>query len=350
MSQTAGQRLSLRHVLAIRAAEFFSMPEGRYEDFIQEIENDPLFLKLSSPSGGEAPAVKRRRPAWGLSPAFWVELNEKYQAAPPDYAGLQELLANQPAVLELIRRLGREKFERFFLYNEDPLKPEEMADACGLGAADCRAVQNFVTQFLARCPEASAATPWREPGGAALKIVATIEQEAEGITMGYTSIHYARGRYEINPKALEQFLKREHLRLPERRRLNEILSALRAINIKQTALERLLQLLKDLQNPYWTSADPAQRRVLTQKELAQRLQISAGQVSRLLKSRGILTPWGALPLSYLAVSPAERRRALIEKIEEQTPGLSAREIQTILRQRHHDSASIRLINQNRRHE
>ncbi|MEK7287836.1 MAG: hypothetical protein AAB091_04695, partial [Elusimicrobiota bacterium] len=207
LSQALSPRLSLRTEAGIRLSGMLALPESRYEELIWEIEHNPLVQELMAPQPlGPPPLWRRPDERWAFDHSRWTSLDERLASAPQE-APL-ELLAEQKKAARLIERIGRESFERFFLYNEEFLNPAAIAAACHLIEKDCFAIRQFVDSYLARCPSAGPQlAPQRSPARA-LKIVARIDKTAAGFSLAFLSSHYARGRYEINRSALRAFQQR----------------------------------------------------------------------------------------------------------------------------------------------
>ncbi|MEK7288384.1 MAG: hypothetical protein AAB091_07490, partial [Elusimicrobiota bacterium] len=126
---------------------------------------------------------------------------------------------------------------------------------------------------------------------------------------------------------------------------NQILQTLRLINKKQNVLEQVLKYLMRRHKSYWKSSRPTDLKILSEKTLALKLDVSPGHLSRLASERALLTPWGeTVALRRLFISPAQRRRTLIRQIQEDQGPSTARQIQKILNTRYRQKASIRLIN------
>ncbi|MDE2237658.1 MAG: hypothetical protein KGK30_07195, partial [Elusimicrobia bacterium] len=109
----------------MRMAEWIEMPERDFAREIERLEKDELFRRLYFGSGQRAGAIRRQR--WPRARFAGIgELNERVTAGGGERVKVEERLEDQGEIAETIRRLGRENFERYFLYAEEALPLSEI--------------------------------------------------------------------------------------------------------------------------------------------------------------------------------------------------------------------------------
>lgn len=274
-------RLQLAHVL--------SLPEESYGNLIQTVESHPLFQKyLFAGDSSQRLFGYRRYPRSGLSSQFF-EATES--AAPGTEASeVEELLEGKKELIDLCRRVGQRNFETFLLYNDGSRSLEELSDALGLSVEEIQKVMDLLnrvdvlSQFHRQTPELS--------NMAHSQRIARIERDVAGqLTVGFTSLRYARGRYHVDYTRWNAVKNDRTLTPEERHGLQGLIKTMELVNARKSTMNQILECLLDQQGPYLSSGEAQRFRNVTQKELAVRLAVHASTVCRAISGKSVVLPW-----------------------------------------------------------
>ncbi|MBI2071241.1 MAG: hypothetical protein HYT79_11665 [Elusimicrobia bacterium] len=327
-----------RTALGVRLGAIIRLPENRYEQQLNRLESEILFQELLRPGAGLPPVLTRRRFAHWQAPGFLF--SEQTAAAESSFDW--NLIDNHDETVTLIRHLGRERFERFFLYEEQGLPLPYIAATCNLTQEQASDIRRFTEEVLTKSPGFIAA-----PGPGAhlpVKIIARIDKNNDGtLSLGVFSARYARGRYLINHEALAAL--RKNLPPHKRRTLERLIAAIELANKKQTALEALCLGLIETQKTFFLSGETEKLQALTQRQLARQSGVHPSVCCRLLNHRAVQTPQGQVVLlKDLAPGRGRLIRRKIAEFAAQTSNLTGRRMADRLAQAGFGPVTVRLVN------
>jgi len=121
----------LKLIGRIKLAGLMELSESDFAKMIKKIENDPLFKKLFSPSNRQEKVISYLRfPRSGLAKNFY-ELKEDI-AADRSSLNIESFLDSRKEVIPLIKRMGIDKFKKYFLYNDGELSYKDISLVCNL--------------------------------------------------------------------------------------------------------------------------------------------------------------------------------------------------------------------------
>lgn len=325
MQRSLAQRQEMglaQQFLGIRLSELLELPESQYRRLTAKLERDPLYGLLTHPPQGK-PAL-RRRPwpgaIWRPQGLAWE--GEIAAAAPPEAPE-----APPPELLALMQRIGREKVEQLFLYNEGPWDAEAVGRACGIRPEQAQALADYLDgALLADADRGLAPSEGVRPRTVpAFATVAAFEPGPDGFSVAYFSAHYARGQYHIDYDGVEALKRSGVIARSDWKALRALLAQLENANAKLTVLGGLLRLAAARQSRYLASGDALHLEALTQKEAAADLAVSPSAVSRALSGRAVRLPWGEeRPLAALFPSRRAVAVAFVADALGREPSLSAR--------------------------
>lgn len=300
MTSGVGARAAAHPALggAIKLARLLAMPEREFEARVRKLEADPLFARLI-----EARAVRVESYAARLA-ARMPEGRELSASS----EGLSALLDGRSGLVELIRRVGQERFEEFFL-GESAVSDERRAEACGLTREEVLSLRELVDRayIQAELQEPAAAAPAK-----VFSAVASIELDEGRPVIAFFHREIWKGRYRLDGGKLAAL--RQSLPMPGARRLDRLVRQLELLDRRKTILYRALEALLDLQRGYLASGDPSERRPLTQAAVAQRLGVAPSFLNRLVSNKCVRLPWG-LEAPLKALMPS-RKRLLLDRVDE----------------------------------
>ncbi|MBI4055549.1 MAG: hypothetical protein HY402_05380 [Elusimicrobia bacterium] len=305
----------------IKLGQIFGLSESELERLIVEVEKNPLFLKLTYPAERCRKVVQFQRFPQTRWLPLSIELKEEILPA-QDALDIASMASESPERVSLIRRIGEERFARYFLYAEEDAGILDIAQACGVGTEEAQDIVDFVNEFQIRSIQSGPSNPAsvQTPARAAeigYTLIARVEKDAEGWTLVYMSLSQARGRYRIRHDRLEELKKEGAFSSKDLARLKGLLGKLEFINERKNSMNRLLKLLLARQSEYLESGDPAARKALSQREAARSLELDPSSVSRLVFGKSILTSTHReVPLKEMFLS---KKRWLLRVLEEILP-------------------------------
>ena len=340
MKQVQAQQLrqQQRQVLRMEQANLLEMPEDEFLKLVVEVERDPLFQRLYQK---ERLIRHQRFPKTDIASGFY-EIKEAIVAGKGS-ADVETLLLDREPVVGQIRRLGLEKFKRYFLFPESGMKAEEIAKECGLAVSEVRKINSLIDEFslLSEFYNPSAISS----GVIRYSKVATVEKGRDGLIIGYFSPHLARGRYSIDYGRFEELKASGAFTEAEGKQARQLFKKLELINSRKDTLTQILQAVIDRQALYLESGDPKALLPFSQKELAKNTGLIPSSVSRAITGKSIGTPWGEeIPLKYLFPRPKRFRKELLKQLLETEDGLLSDEaIRARLREKFGVAISRRLV-------
>ena len=367
--------ISRQRLLArLRTVAALTMPERQFTRLIQELELDPLFQRLffgvgdhntcvgvatkhGVPQATNLPRVFRRQP-WPdgrLSDGFYVLREETMTDG--GSADIGPLLERHSELLKIIQKMGRERFERYFLHSEGN-SLEEITEQTGLPLEKVHRIHELVLELSVLSEFYVPPHPPPETPACSRRIRHPVIAEIEtgpGFpdkpTLLWTSLPLARGRYAVDQDALGRWKESGTLSPRENRHLKTLLEKIDLINARQKAVFRVLEATVEKQREYLCSQRPSSLKPLTMRALARDLGMAASTVSRVAAGRSVLLPWKAeAPLAGLF--PGRHRVlgfALDEILSERPrPELSDASLALLIRQRYGLAVSRRSVNDNRR--
>lgn len=334
----------------LRLSRLMELNNQQFEEFIQEIESDPLFRRFMYPKGA-GPGNERvisyvRFPRTEIQSSFWEFPESMVQDK--SRADVESLLEAREGVVEIIRRLGIDKFKRYFLYNEFDSSIKGLARDCQLSQGECEKIIDLVNKIsvLSRHRTNSAISA----RGVNYTKVAYIYRDKGDFTIGFFDLSLARGRYKINLQRISQLKQSGAFSNQELRNIDKLINRLNLINLRKSTIFGLLQIIIRKQRPFLESRQAQDIIPLSQKEAAGELGISASLVSRAIKYKSIDTPWREeKPLKYFFPSLKAVRIQILESLIQENLSVDSDEaISRMLKRKHGIYISRRTVNKYRR--
>lgn len=329
----------------VKLANFMGMPENNFAYFINKIENNPLFRRLTYPDRKEEIIISYRRLYRADLSKQFCELKEEI-IANRDSFDVQQLLSNRREIVETIVKLGMDKFKRYFLYNESNITNEEISALCGLEVDKVENINRLMN-------EVSIHSEFYHPSKISLAgevsyfKVASIEKNDSGeFVIAYFSPHHAKGRYLINYEKLKNLKMKGCFSEKEIKKIDKLLKQLEIINSRKTTSHKVIQNIIEYQSDFLKSGKIEKLVPLSQKEIASRININPSLICRAINGRSIHTPWQEeIPLRNFFLSKKDIRKNLIKEIisEEKHP-YKDREIKNLLKTRYQIDISSHLVN------
>ncbi len=301
---------SLAQVLRMEQAHLLEMSHEEFSRLIVDIEKTPIFQRLC---GHDKVVGYQRFPRTDISSSFY-RLRED-RAASRGSMDVESLLINKEHIISQVRRIGLEKFKRYFLLPESALPLDEIASACDLEISEVEEINDLINEF-------SIMSEFYHPSEVTSSLiryskVASVERDKEGFLIGYFSPSSARGRYVINYERFEKLRLDSVLNEREVREAEQLFKKLELINSRKNTVNLVLQSIIERQALYLESANPRSLLPFSQKELAERIGLAASSVSRAVRGKSIDTPWGQeVPLKQFFPKTKALKKGLLKQLLE----------------------------------
>ena len=301
LSQKQDQRLAVFG--RMRMAEWIEMPEREFAREIEKLEKDDLFRKLRFGSASRPGAIRRQPWPRGRLVGM-AELNEHITPGGGERVKVEERLEVGAGLVKLIESVGREDFERYFLYGQEALPLDEIARRTGITPEQARAISDFLVEVGA---EAEFSSMPKGAGGKGCYCVARLSLDDGEPQFEFFSPHWARGLYQVRYDALEDLKTARELSAEELKALPHLLKKLETINLRQSTMFRILETVCKVQAAFLKTRLDDQKKPVSLRMLARRLDLAPSTVSRALAERSVRLPWEQeIPLIELL--PGRRRQ------------------------------------------
>jgi len=304
----------LRLIARVKLAELIELSERDFAKIIKKIENEPLFKKLFSPSNPQEKVVSYRPfPRSELSKSFY-ELKEDIAVdrSSPDVVSL---LDSRKELIPLIRRLGIDKFKKYFLYNDGELSYKDISLACNLTEKEVVRIMTFIDDLSI---QSEFFNPSMINPGSDIRYskIAKIEKDDLGdFVISFFYAHLVRGRYWINYEKLAVLKKNRVFSQAELKKIDRLVNNLETINTRKSIIYRIVRKILEIQSIYLSTGNPRNIVPFTQRELARKINTDPSIISRAIARRSIETPWQEeYPLKYFFPSKKSIIKGLISDI------------------------------------
>lgn len=338
-TQSLQARQEFKLIARLEQASLLEMPEDEFNRLIRELENSPLFKKLYR----EAKIVRYQKyPKTDISSRFY-QLNEEIVvgAGSPH---VESLLLDKEDVVRQIQKLGLENFKRYFLYPEEEISLEKIAQECNLELSEVRRINSLVDEFsiMSEFCHPTALSPEH---GIRYSKVAAVERGPAGFVIGYFSPSSARGRYSIDYERFEELRGNGAIGGAEVGEIRQLFKRLELINSRKDTITRILQGIVEQQALYFESGDLKALLPFSQRELAEKIEVVPSSISRAIRGRSLDTPWGEeKALKDFFPRPRRFKKELVRRfLEAETEPLSDEAIKNKLKEAFGVSISRRLV-------
>lgn len=252
-------------------------------ELIRKIERDELYAKLTGKTGLPRVITVNRPAGGGFAWANSLE-DENFAGAADRFSG-GEFLSHGGKVMETIRSIGEEKFEKYFL-SEFPAEKKEILRECSINEEEYGRIAGFVAAFLNIYERIPAGNLPEDH----FSCLAHIKKTGSGFRVEYSAMHYARGVYRTDMDKLREIKRRGLLSEEECGRLNSFLRTLEIVNCRKKCVYKIMEGLLEFQEEFFRSGKgPAP---LSQREFAGRIGVHPSSVSRIIRGKTLVTPQG----------------------------------------------------------
>ncbi len=318
-SQTLEMRQEMSQVLRMEQAYLLEMPESEFQSLIIEIEHNPLFQRFYRK---ERVIRYQRFPRTDISSGFYEVKEEMLPTR--GSSDVESLLLNKEDIVRQIRKLGLEKFRRYFLLPESGMTLEEIAGECDLDVAEVRRINSLIDDFCVMSDVYR--SPAVSPDGIRYSRVASVEKHGDDFIIGYFLPSFARGRYSVDYGRFEELATAGAMAEGEVKEARRLFKKLELVNSRKDTLTSILQNIVDKQSLFLRTGDPKCLLPLSQKGLAEKIGLAPSSVSRAISGKSIDTPWGQeVSLKSFFPRPRRFRKELLRQLLDTDKELSSDE-------------------------
>jgi hypothetical protein len=309
--QSLNPKVTQRTVLLgrVKMAQAIQLRESEWARMLSEVERDPLFQDLLSAKIGDRRIIRYKRfSRTHLSGQFYESQDVNVVGGSGESP--ETLLSRKKHLLELIRRVGQEKFERYFLYRDESYPViEELAQTCNVTAGEAKELQDFVIEMSVQSEfyHPSALQPHNLVKPTLVGEI--IKNEDGAYSLSFFSPHLARGLYEVDSEMLKKWQKDKQLDRTQSSRIRRYVGLLELSNLKQGAFWRVAEYLLRIQKDYFDSQDLSKLAPVSLRHVARTLQFAPSTISRVLSNKSIMLPWKR-EASILTLMPGQRKVVL----------------------------------------
>jgi len=304
----------LKQTQRIKLAKLMELPEVEFAKYIKKIEKDPLFKRLLFAKNPNEKIIRYKRfYRTSLSKCFY-EFNDEI-TIDRSVPNIEGFLEGKEKILNIARKIGREKFEKYFIYCQVTKSVEQIAQECKLKVEDVKKLMELVNT-IAVYEEFFYPSSFNYISQIHYTKVASFIKDNSGhIIINFFSPYLSRGRYTINYDKLEQLKKSKVFSKKELKQIDRLIKNLEFINARKTTLFKILQKIFKEQKSYLASGEIKNLKPYTQKKLAKEINVDPSLVSRAIRNRSVETPFGEIPLKDFFSSTLRRQiKNYIEEI------------------------------------
>ncbi|MFZ7104137.1 MAG: hypothetical protein ACOWWO_15985 [Peptococcaceae bacterium] len=311
LNQNTGQ------YLRIEQSNLMAMSSAELDSLIREIENNELFGRLFRDE--RIVRYKRFDKSDICIRRFMPDESKLIDNRTPD---VESLLLKNSNIIEHIRKLGFEKFKKYFLLPEECFTENEIAANCGIPVSQVESINSIIND-VAVLDEFYTASSINNGDVEYMKI-ASIEKNNGGFVIAYFSTLIAKGKYLIDYEKFENSLSRISSNKEEIKNARNLLKKLEMINVCKETLHRIISNIVKKQSAYIESGDLNGLLPLSQKEMAVKLGINPSTLSRAIKCRTIELPCGReVTIKSLFPNPRKFKSLVLKKVMESEEGMNS---------------------------
>ncbi|MCM8804309.1 MAG: hypothetical protein NC833_03535 [Candidatus Omnitrophica bacterium] len=275
-------KITYKLTYRIQCAKIMELDEQDFRKIVYEIEESPLFEKFKKYGIikiQKFPHIKFHSSYYKLEEER-TSYNEKFN--------IDSFLFGKEKIIYLAQKLGKEKFNRYFLQGNFS-NIREIAEESGLSIDEVKEIANFMEDFFLQ-KEFSNSIP-EVVSGKKLTIIAEIKRYGKRYEVKFSQPNYFKEKYLINYSKLEEF-KIKKMDRKEKKQINEFIKQLKVINMRKNLLYQILKTIASEQNKYFRTGRLYDLKPLTLRELSRKLNANPSYVCRLIRGKAIKLPSG----------------------------------------------------------
>ncbi len=334
LGHSVSGRSSLAFIGAMKLAQMAEMSEDEFEILLKKIEDNRFFQLLKASGAVHLAEFPSARYASRLYAGYGLKLSS---------GDLPELADGKGDLVGLIQGIGQEKFEACFL-KDAVMSDVERAEECDITVSGAARLRDFVNRAFIQAEFEGKAVA---PDSKVFSAVAGIEIENGVPVLAFFHREIWKGRYKVDGEKLSEILK--DLPKPEQNGVDKLLKRMDLVEKRKSTLYHTLEILISTQADYLLSGESGRRRPLSQKTLANNLEVHSSVLNRLISNKSIQMPWGTeAPISVLLPSSKAVNLERLYAIAVENPEMTDTELCAELKARHGVELSRRSVAQYRK--
>ncbi len=293
----------------VKMAQAIKMPESEWARLISDVERDSLFQELLDARAEGKRIIKFKRFSRTQLAGQFYDGQDQDVVGSGGGEAMESMLDKRKDLLELIQKVGQDKFERYFMYREGGESTIQIATDCGITPEQAKSLEDFIVEMSIQAEfyHPSTLNP-------SMKVKPTVvgqivKNDDGNFSIAFFSPHLARGMYDIDRGALQRWQKNKKLDRASSARLRRYVGLLDLANMKQGAFWRVLDHLLKIQKTFFETKDLSQMSAMSLRKVAAELQFAPSTLSRVFASKSVMMPWGHEML-ILDLMPGQRRVVL----------------------------------------
>lgn len=297
----------------IKLGAFFSLPEDKFKEYINKLEENELFQELLK----KYKIVKYRKFSGIKQSPQHLILKE--EITPAESFDPLELIQRYPNSWEVVKKvaikIGEEKFS-LFLKGKNTISIRKIIRECNLSSQEAEKFKEFINSFQLQESFFSQDYGTAPPRPRNFKVAYIQKDRKELLIIPLEDSDYlVRGRYFIDYKKWENLIQEKQIPLDKIKDISTLFRKLDMINQRTTTLYRVLLSIKKTQHDFFISGNPGDIRPLSQLSVARNLHINPSTISRTIAGKSIICPWGEeKALKEFFLREKERNKILILQI------------------------------------
>lgn len=321
----------------MKLARLLEAPESELERRVLALEAGALFGRLL-----ESGVVTRQAP----SHARFAARRFAGRAMRTSGEGLPELIDGRGDLARLMQSIGQEDFQSVFL-GDEKRSDAERARLCGIKTEDARRLREFVDRLYVQSEFEAAPVQTKAAPEPVFSALAGIAIEDGKPVLAFFHREIWDRRYLIDEERRRDLAFSSTPK--EAKRAETLLRELEFIDRRKTTLYRVLEAVLETQAEYLATGAAERRVPLTQKALADRLDVSPSVLNRLIANKSVEMPWGLeAALSVFVPSRKSLLRDQLHDLALARPELSDEGLRAAIQELHGVELSRRSIAQYRK--
>jgi DNA-directed RNA polymerase specialized sigma54-like protein len=345
LSQKQSVKPRQKLITRIRLASFLQLGEKKFSEYIIEVENDPLFKKLFSPENAETRVISSKRFPKTIFSLGSLSFSEQLSGDSASF-DIEKMLGEKSGTVALIKKIGIEKFEKYFLCGDEPAPVEEIIAHCAISKGDAAKITELLNDLALRTEFYHTSTLNNSLSLSYCRIAEIDYNGKDGFLINFYSPKYISGLYTVNKAKLASLKKQNAFSAEEVSRINGFMEKIDLINARKSTIYQIISRLIQVQKNYLYSGEDKFLVPYTQRKLSQDIGFDNSVVCRAIFGRSLVTPRGVeKPLSFFFPSNKDVRKIIIEKIFNSVKaGTSDREIVGMFKGKFNICLSRRTVN------
>jgi len=314
----------------VKAASFIEMGEDEIANLIEEIKNSRLFKLLKAYGAIKTNGFKK----------YNISNNsvENLPSVGNEDSDISYLFENEET-LNLIKKMGAEKFKKYFL--DGGFGEAEIEKQLKISKQDIIKIKDIVSKVFVK--EEFSKTNAKKTDFRPNYCVAEIKIEGGKILPCFYNKNIWKDGFEIDKQKLKEYIKISGDKEDE---IKEIIEKISLIEYKKSSLVSLIEYLIKEQKKFLIFENYDFLNVLTQKKAAKNIGVCESVLNRLISNRSLKLNSGIIiPIKNLFPSSKKINKNRFKKIFSENKNLTDNELSDLFNKKYGLKLSRRTINQ-----